>query len=147
MAPRQNFPIILHFVKGTHPTPADLKETLAYGQGVKFRNATCVDVEVNEGSVEKCDGVSGAVPEVYAKRFPHARDAIALHLKQYVRLANGTVAETAEQLQPMIAPAPAEAVSGVVAGLDDVPVASPLPTQQPEGWTVPPVPTTKRIRT
>lgn len=68
-------PRILFFINGTVPTDEDLAAASEIKANVVFRNATAVPTE--EHSLETCDGVAGAVPEIYANRFPVAGEAVA----------------------------------------------------------------------
>lgn len=138
-------PVILHFCKGNSPSEDDQIEALAYGPGVRYRNSLHVDNTLSLGSIEKCDGVSGAVPELYAKKYPHARDAIEKHMRQYVRRTNGTVdpevqqiveQSTSGELLPITPAAPAAVQAegeGVAADLD----AAPALTSPLDGWAQP----------
>lgn len=69
----RKFPRILFFILASMPTAEDFDESESFGPNVAFRNASLV---TGEGSLEDCDGVAGAVPKVYADKYPTARDAI-----------------------------------------------------------------------
>jgi hypothetical protein len=72
-------PKILFFVKG--PFPSDEDKAFAKASEKQaltvFRNALAVPTENH--SLEICDGVAGAVPAIYAKKFPKAEKAIAAY--------------------------------------------------------------------
>lgn len=65
---------ILYFVDGHAPTPDDFTAAAELTATVVFRNARAVPSEPH--SLEICDGVAGKVPEIYAKKFPTAEEAI-----------------------------------------------------------------------
>jgi hypothetical protein len=67
-------PRILFFISGTLPTEDDFAKASEIKGNVVFRNASAVPNE--EHSLETCDGVAGAVPEIYAKRFATAEEAV-----------------------------------------------------------------------
>ena len=65
---------ILYFVDGPAPTPEDYAAASELNANVMFRNARAVPSEAH--SLEICDGVAGAVPPIYAEKYPDAADAI-----------------------------------------------------------------------
>lgn len=66
---------ILFFVDGPAPSPEDYAAAAEMSATVNFRNARAVPSEPH--ALEICDGVAGAVPPLYAERFPTAEEAIA----------------------------------------------------------------------
>ncbi len=73
-------PFILFFIKGPFPSKQDLAskaEIESDKAKVCFRNSLHVPAESH--ALEVCDGVAGAVPEIYAKRFPKAEVAIKVY--------------------------------------------------------------------
>lgn len=66
---------ILYFVDGPAPTSEDFQKAADLPATVVFRNARAVPSE--EHSLEICDGVTGHVPAIYAKKYPKADEAIA----------------------------------------------------------------------
>lgn len=79
-------PKILFFVKG--PFPSDDEKAAAKaisGAKVVFRNALAVENEPH--ALEVCDGVTGAVPPIYAARFPAHGKAIETHTKALKELS------------------------------------------------------------
>ena len=65
---------ILFFVDGPAPTPEDFTAASELNGTVVFRNARAVPSEAH--SLEICDGVAGVVPDIYAKAYPEAAEAI-----------------------------------------------------------------------
>ena len=65
-------PFILYFIDGHKASPEQVFEGSSMPAKVQFRNAR--EVGPNDNT-ERCDGVFGAVPEVY-KDFPTAQEAI-----------------------------------------------------------------------
>ena len=68
----KRYPRILYFIKGVMPSVEAQEIAEQYGPNVAFRNANFVP---SSGAPEKCDGVAGAVPELYNK-FPKAEEAL-----------------------------------------------------------------------
>lgn len=69
--------IILFFISGALPTEKEREAAAKLESGyaqVKFRNATAVPSEPH--ALEICDGVAGAVPKLYADKFPAADKAV-----------------------------------------------------------------------
>jgi hypothetical protein len=61
-----NYPTILFFVNGPVPSHGDVEAAMKLGPNVRFRNAVVVPLDASPGSLEKADGVAGAVPAPYA---------------------------------------------------------------------------------
>ncbi len=87
---------ILYFVDGPHPTPDDIKASVAMKANVVFRNARAVP---SEGALEECDGVAGKVPKRYADKYPDAESAIEKR--------DGEIAALAAKAGEVTPPAPA----------------------------------------
>jgi len=68
----KKFPKILFFIKGSIPTKEDYEAAESLGPNCVFRNASFVP---STGSLEKCNGVAGLVPELY-KSEPSAEEAL-----------------------------------------------------------------------
>lgn len=66
-------PRILFFIEGDAPTKREYALAARMGPNTVFRNAGYVPVE---GSLEVCDGVTGAVPTRYAEAYPSGDAAI-----------------------------------------------------------------------
>ena len=60
---------ILYFIADMAPTDAERAAAGRLGTNFVFRNASYVDKE-SAGQLEKCIGVAGCVPDVYAAAFP-----------------------------------------------------------------------------
>lgn len=79
-------PYILFFIKGPFPSKEEKVQHAAIsGAKVVFRNALAVPPEAH--SLETCDGVTGAVPPIYAKTFPNAEKAIKKHAEKLKALS------------------------------------------------------------
>lgn len=76
---------ILFFVDGPSPTPDDFVAAADMKATVVFRNARAVPSEPH--SLEKCDGVAGKVPAIYAKAFPSAEKAVAIKTEELKALS------------------------------------------------------------
>lgn len=77
-------PKILYFIKGSVPTDTDRIEANKYDSAnVIFRNGNAVN---NDDRTEDCDGVAGAVPDVYATRYKSAEEAISVYKKSIADL-------------------------------------------------------------
>jgi hypothetical protein len=71
-------PYILFFIEGPFPSDKEKAEKASISNAkVVFRNATAVPPENH--ALETCDGVTGKVPEIYAKTFPNAETAISAY--------------------------------------------------------------------
>jgi hypothetical protein len=70
---RSRFPKILYFLNQSIATPKEKLEAMQYGPNCFFRNAAMVN---DEGSLESCSGVAGAVPKRYADVYPEAHEAL-----------------------------------------------------------------------
>lgn len=79
-------PKILYFTASHTPSAAETYDAMMLGVAVEFRNAMFVT-----DSGEPCDGVAGAVPDVYLKH-PTAKDAISA-FKKRVKVARDAVAD------------------------------------------------------
>src|SRR6187431_160443 len=79
---------ILYFIEGPLPTKDDYQDAAKLGSGanVVFRNAQQVPNE--QHALEVCDGVAGAVPEIYEKAFPPAEKAIAKKEADFKKLTD-----------------------------------------------------------
>lgn len=69
--------VILYFIAGMLPTDKDRAEAAKLEGSnalVKFRNASAVPSEPH--ALEVCDGVAGAVPKIYAEKFPSSDKAV-----------------------------------------------------------------------
>lgn len=122
---RKDIPRIIHFVNGSNPSQEDKELTSMYGPGVVFRNARMVPADQPRDSVEKCDGVSGAVPLSYA-HLPTADAALAAFRKRF--------RGEAPALTPGGSPKPATPAPGTpndVAGIVDL---SAVPQPAATGW-------------
>jgi len=92
---------ILFFINDVTPTPEEFQTAAKTRAHVVFRNATVVPNE--QHAIEECDGVMGAVPEIYAKACPSADEAIAKHereLRDAIDKAGGRVGKP--DLQPLM---------------------------------------------
>lgn len=67
-------PFILFFIAGMIPTAQELQQRSKLRGQIGMRNASKVDPN---HACEPCDGVAGAVPEQYAKKFPTYEACIA----------------------------------------------------------------------
>jgi hypothetical protein len=79
---------ILFFIAGALPTKEDYETAAKYGNNanVVFRNASQVSDEPH--ALEMCDGVTGAVPKLYAEKFPTAEKAIEAKKKEFKKLTD-----------------------------------------------------------
>ncbi len=68
----KRYPRILFFIKGVMPSAEAMEVSEKFGPNVAFRNANFVP---SSGSIEKCDGVAGEIPELY-KECPTAEEAL-----------------------------------------------------------------------
>ncbi len=68
---KKKYPKIIFFIKGVRPSNEEQLIAESLGLNVVFRNANYIS---ETGSLEKCDGVAGKVPAVYANAFPTAED-------------------------------------------------------------------------
>lgn len=93
-------PKILYFVKGIHTTDEQQLAAFQMSGDVCFRNATQVS---NTGSIEKCDGVCGEVPERY-KHLPSEKEAIANYINYLKEKINSSKQEKVVPIAPVIAP-------------------------------------------
>lgn len=97
-------PKILFFVKG--PFPSDEQKAAAAAIGgakVMFRNALAVDNEPH--ALEVCDGVTGDVPPIYAKRFPAHGEALAKH-RAAIKALSEKAGDTPAPVRPVQPQAP-----------------------------------------
>ncbi|ALH23589.1 hypothetical protein PM396_gp06 [Xanthomonas phage vB_Xar_IVIA-DoCa1] len=109
---------ILYFVDGPAPTPEDFAAAAELNASVSFRNARAVPSEAH--SLEICDGVAGAVPPIYAEKFPDAAEAIkkkAAELKELTSKVGDSPAPKAKggktgQQAPQQPQTPAPATGG-----------------------------------
>lgn len=76
---------ILFFVNGPAPSAENYAEAATISANVCFRNARCVPADAT--GLEECDGVTGAVPPVYAAKFPTAEDALEARAEKIKALA------------------------------------------------------------
>lgn len=107
-------PRILYFIKGITPQDDEIADAYQFGSNVTFRNAALVGTE---GATEKCDGVAGAVPKLYAG-LPDGKQVIAEY--------NAKIAYKAPVAASANPPAP------------PVPPAPPAPAAANDGWGKPP---------
>lgn len=76
---------ILFFIEGPAPSPEDFAAATSLAAQVVFRNALAVPNEAH--ALEICDGVAGAVPKIYAERFPDAEAAIETKKEELKKLS------------------------------------------------------------
>ncbi|OHD25445.1 MAG: hypothetical protein A2Y38_12875 [Spirochaetes bacterium GWB1_59_5] len=125
----RKYPRILFFVAASMPTQDDFEAAEQLGPNVAFRNAAMIS---NEGSLEKCEGVAGLVPQRYADAYPTAEDAIAdFETERKARLLKPQGDEAA---QPKATPAPTPA-KPATAPATPKPAAKPAVAWQPNGPT------------
>jgi hypothetical protein len=115
---------ILYFTKGAVPTEAEYAAAEQLTGKVVFRNAAFVSPDL---SIERCDGVAGSVPEVYAKKYKRVdAEAQVEESTEESTEADDAQVETPEAPQTEETPAAPEA-----------PVATPeVPTQPVADATV-----------
>ncbi|QZA70452.1 hypothetical protein AH03_39 [Erwinia phage AH03] len=80
-------PVILNFINGPLPSEGDKKAAEKYDGKAKvvYRNAH----HVQDGdSLEKCDGVMGAVPPRYKERYSTADDAVKFYESEKKELSD-----------------------------------------------------------
>ena len=98
---------ILYFIDGPVPTKADYAGAYALAPGnVVYRNSQHVPAEPH--ALEQCDGVAGNVPEIYAKAFPKAEEALAKKKAEFDKLAE----KVGDEAAPKAAKTPNKPATG-----------------------------------
>ena len=104
-------PYILFFIKGPFSSKKEDEvkaEIVKAGAKVVFRNALAVPSEPH--ALEICDGVCGAVPEIYKEKFPKAEDAI----KEYKEAVKNLSAKVGDVPAPKSNPNSVKALEAAI---------------------------------
>ena len=75
---------ILYFIENEMPTAEQQLEAMKLKAHVMFRLAPVV--QNTQHALEACDGVTGAVPPIYAAAYPSAEEAIAKREREFQEL-------------------------------------------------------------
>ena len=75
---------ILYFIESEMPTVEEQQKAMRLQANVVFRLARVVPNTMH--ALEACDGVTGAVPPIYAAAYPNAEDAIAKRAREFEAL-------------------------------------------------------------
>jgi hypothetical protein len=109
-------PFILFFLADAVATPKELAAASKIRGRIGYRNAQYVDPD---HGCEPCDGVAGAVPPQYAKKFPSAEKAVKDFDARLEAAAKAADSAAVEASKP--APAPAGGTGAAPAGFDKLP--------------------------
>lgn len=125
-------PRILFFIEGDAPSKKEYALAARMGPNTVFRNAAYVP---SEGSLETCDGVTGAVPTRYAEAYPSGDAAIEAYnaaLDADLAEAEDDGNQQALDLQPVTPAAPVQPAPA--AKVTPAP-AAPAAKAGDAGWT------------
>jgi hypothetical protein len=116
----KKYPKIIFFIPDAMPTLEEILAAEDFGPNTVFRNASFVQ---DEGALEICDGVAGAVPDRYAETYRPAEEVLE---EFYATRTAPEAPESDEPAEVVAKPAPAKQKASAAKSAPVAPVSAPV---------------------